>query len=148
MDSILNFNKIYGDQMCDNLFTYMLDNNIYDEFFDSYNNYNKLFKFGLRYGIFEIIEYLYVHKGVSYDTSMFNEFYMNLSSCDEVDPNKVAIEGSGIHTGLHISKMDKYTKNRNQCINYLLKLRKYSVYKYVNKKHIYTFNKKYISMVI
>jgi hypothetical protein len=123
----------------------MIENGLYEEFYGAVGNTDELFRFAVKYELFEMVEFLYVHKTVPYNIDIFDEFYTTIVS--EVNSDKVAVETTGCHTSLQISKIDKYTKNRNMCINYLLNLRKYSIYKYADNKHVYKFNSKYISSI-
>jgi hypothetical protein len=142
------FIKLYGQTKYDQLYEYITENNLGEEFIKYIVTGDKtgLLRFGIKYGIFDIIEFLYVHKNVSYDINFLTEFNKVIES--ETDANGAELRAEGISCGIHVETMDRFTHNRNSCINWLLEAKKYSRLTTIGKKQIYILNNKYKSKFI
>lgn len=146
MVDINEFHALYGDDAVEYLQSIISKNNLTDEFQRVLNNQTELFNFAIKYGLYPIVHYLYIHKGVHYDLNTITNYVQCLTS--DNNENLISAESNGIHNKLHIVKLDQYTENRNACINFLLTMRKYSTCTTKNKHFLYRFNPKYRQTII
>lgn len=131
-DLITLFIELKGQELYDQIYEYLIDNGIYDEFQEIYPDKDKLFAFSIKYGIYDIMTFLYEDFNLEYDLKVLSE-YDNQLKKDEMDPSKVLVEGGGSkNQGLKLHFDDKFSKNRNICIAYLMESRKWSQMKYKN----------------
>ena len=144
MDLIEEFRGLYGDDRCDEVINYVIGNNLTDEFFDAYLDLDELFKFSVHYGLLDVVKFLYIHKNLPYNLSTIQEYNSKIESSSQEGSNLAApVMAGGANSGLRISRWDKHSQGRNECIRFLMDMKKYSKYIYRNKKHIYMFNVKY-----
>ena len=145
MTLIDNFTKIYGQTCVDEIYEYMVENDLLTEFYKIKNKPKKLFNFGIKYGIIEIVKYLYEHLNIEYDHNIILGFDTQLKS--NIHQNTL-INAQPILTGssndkLRIEVIDKFTKNRKICIKYLIDMKKYSKFRCSKCVFYYKFDVKY-----
>jgi hypothetical protein len=109
--------------------------------------YDALLRFSFKYGILSIIRFIYEQINYPFEIHMLTE-YVSTSGDSETKTNANATNmvavggGDGSDTGsLRFAIEDKYSKTRNECISYILNMKKYSSYISQNKKFYYKFNK-------
>jgi hypothetical protein len=122
----------------------MLENDIFDEYEKIKNDVIKLFNFSVKYGIYEIVKFLYERKGVEYD--ILADYGAVIKSTNPGPTDMVAMTGSS-NTTCNIQVWDKFTRNRNICISYLMNIKKYSKSRRNRKKFYYKFNPKYLNVI-
>lgn len=151
---IEKFINIHGDEKTNEIVNYMIDNEIYDQFDNIKNDTIKLFNFGVKYGIIEVVRFLYEKVNIEYDFNVIYEFNSVLDkSINNPQNNLVSgIANTQIQTGSSNDKVsieiwDKFTHNRKVCISYLVNMMKYSKQRSSNKKFYYKFNPKYSSIL-
>lgn len=147
MSIIHHFTNLYGEDECVKILNYMIDNDIFIEFNKVKNNYNDLFYFGIKYGILEIVRFLYEKIGVEYDHDFILGFDTVVKSNINMPTNAIPISTDSTNTKMTIQIQDKFSEGRNKCINYLINMKKYSKNRYENKKFYYQFNKKYAELL-
>lgn len=124
-DEIQEILKLNGDILCENLM-----------------------KFSIRYGILSILRFMYEHLNFNFNISLINEYAgINDSqkSNNMVDMSNAITSDGSVATesdGIQIAMSDKYSYKRNECITYMLQMKKYSTLTPKNKRFYYTFNKK------
>ena len=146
MGLIENFADFFGEETVELIHLYMLENEIFDEFEMVKNNTTLLFNFSVKYGILEIVRFLYERMQIEYDYDIITNYNSVLKSNEPSPTDIVAMTGSG-NTSCNIQVWDKFTKNRNRCLAYLIDMKKYSKRRCNNKKFYYRFNPKYLSVV-
>jgi hypothetical protein len=108
---------------------------------------DNLFKFGFKYGILSIVKFLYEVVNHPYEVGIFNDFIApdNSKKKEEVVATNLVTVGDDAGAGdsdpLRFTIGDKYSKGRNECINYLIGMKKYSTYFSKNKKFWYRYRK-------
>lgn len=151
--SLINlFTETYGEEACVKVLNYMIDNDIFNEFNKIKENYSDLFYFGIKYGIFEIVKFLYEKVGLEYDYSMIQSFNTVIDSKNNpvlftAPINAVTLTTGSTNTKMNVEVQDKFSNYRNLCINYLIDMKKYSHVRSSNKKFYYKFNKKYVKLL-
>jgi hypothetical protein len=148
MSLIENFTKIYGKRCTDGIYSYMIENDILNEFEKIIDKPTELFNFAVRYGIIEIVRYLYEQQNIEYDHDLILGFNTTLKS--DVSTNQSTIN-QPVTTGssndsLKLQIIDKFSRNRNICIKYLIDMKRYSSHRCNNKRFYYRFNPKYINL--
>lgn len=111
--------------------------------------YDALLRFSFKYGILSITRFIYEHINYPFEIHMLTEYVStsgettNKASTDANATNMIAVGGGdGSDRGsLRFAIEDKYSKTRNECISYILNMKKYSSYISQNKKFYYKFNK-------
>ncbi|MCJ7636416.1 MAG: hypothetical protein MUO21_02910 [Nitrososphaeraceae archaeon] len=150
MSIIENFTEIYGQQCVNEIYDFMIENELLVEFEKIKNSKNDLFEFGVKYGIIEIVRFLYEQINVEYDHNVILGFDTTLNSSTETTNSMVTsqpITTGSSNNKLTIQVLDKFSKNRNICINYLIRMKRYSKQRCSNKKFYYRFNRKYIDLI-
>lgn len=158
MNNLVNeFIKKFGKQKYDDIYEYLAENEILDKFTDIISKKNaspdELYVFAIKYGIFEIVYLLYVYKMIPFNFSIINQFYFGKSSDDEQiqDMLSTCVPVSGcdgdIFGGLNGKIEDKYSTNRNICINFMIEMKKYSSMKTKNCAFIYSIQPKHIYVI-
>lgn len=148
MGLIEEFSSIFGEQITEDILKFIVEHNLTNEFFNISGNPHLLLKFGVRYGILEIVKFLYIHKNLSYDLNTLLDYNPNFRSADDSGGMATSIETGSGNQGLKLQVWDKYYEGRQACIKFLVDLKKYSMYTPRGKQHIYTFNRKYKSHVL
>ena len=79
MNLIDDFALLYGKDVCQDIYNFMVKNKIIDDFNKIYydQNLNKLFMFALHHGILYIVEYLYEYRGIKYDLDTITQYNIN-----------------------------------------------------------------------
>ena len=126
-DLIKEFIDIKGEEIYEQIHEYLIDNDIYEEFQTIYPDVNKLFAFSIKYGIFDLMTFLYEDLNIEYNLNILQDYDGQINKNSNTDPNKVLIDGSSSgKQGLNLRLEDKFSKNRNICIAYLMESRKWS----------------------
>ena len=146
MGLIEDFVTSNGNDRVESIRLYMIENEIIDEFDTITNDTIKLFNFSVKYGIFDIVKFLYEKKNVEYDYDILLDYGSIIKSATPGPTDTVAMTGSS-NTSVNVQIWDKFSKNRNYCINYLVNMKKYSKSRRCHKKFYYRFNQKYISLL-
>ena len=126
---------------------FLKDNNILDEFSGALQDLETLLYLSIKYGLYDIVVFLYVQKNIPYNYDLLVNMITNIPE-QERDLEKVAASSGGDKRGINFSIDDKFTTRRNQCIKFLICVKKYSNLQYVRGKFMYRFNKKYTDKVI
>jgi hypothetical protein len=143
MDLITRFISEYGYEKYEQISNYIEENNLLDEYNFIKNNTQELFYFSIKYGIFEIVKFLYEDVNIEYDNSILHQFSTVINSSDIPNrSNSIPITTGSTNTKLNVQVVDKFTRNRNKCIHYLIYMYRYSKLRRENKKFYYRFNKK------
>ncbi|QKF93873.1 hypothetical protein QKU48_gp0415 [Fadolivirus algeromassiliense] len=124
---------------------YIETNKLLDEFRGVIINNNNLFEFSVRYGIIEIVKFLYEHIGVTYNLNNITDYNIRIEG-REANPNMASVNSdSGGNVGMNIAITDKYTRKRNECMRYLIEMRKKSKMYSKNGQFYYSINKRYVN---
>ena len=138
------FIEIYGLDRYNKLVDYIVENNLVEEFNKAYMDKDKLFEFAVKYGMLDIVTFLYEYIRVSYNFNIVTG-HNNKIAEKELDPNAVPInaltDGS---CGLNISFQDRYSKRRNECLRYLINIRSKSKMSFSNGNFFYRLSDKYV----
>lgn len=150
---ILNIFKSYEKDYWD-VFEYIRKFDLEKELIDILNAnpncndrlYDALLRFSFKYGILSITRFIYEHLNHTFEMHMLTEYVGTASDSQNKDISyiqpMVAVGGDGSDTSsLKFSIEDKYSKCRNECITYILNMKKFSTYISSNKKFYYRFNK-------
>ena len=153
---LINFGEYCIDETYEETFEYIKKNNLDDEIqqilaLNGISLCENLMKFSMRYGILSILRFMYEYINYQFNMDYMNDFVgIDKSSKEQnnmsatsmvatVDGDAVSsIDGGSLRYSLH----DKYSKQRNECISYIVEMRKYSSMVSQNKKFYYKFNKK------
>ncbi len=142
MSRIKEFIKYSGQDNYNEVFEFIEDNELQRKLFDVIDDNEKLFKFSIRYGVLEITKFLFEHINYSYDLKEILEYSTKIGEETFPDDTNVPImSDTGGTIGLHIEHIDKYGKKREECIKYLINMRKKSRMTTFNKHFYYKFNK-------
>ncbi len=143
MELLNEFRIQYGKELVSMIYEYMEENNILDEFDKIYNDPTKLFHFGVKYGIYEIVEFLYEAKNIEYNYDIILKYRPHLNSSAQIlNSGKIPISTGSNNTKVNLQLWDRFSKYRDICINYLIKMAKYSRVRNEKGKFFYKFNKK------
>ena len=147
MNLIDSFRDFYGQDCINNIFIYMQDNEIVEEFEKIKDKPIDLFIFSVKYGIIEIVQFMYEKLDIEYDHSLILGFDSVLTTSTNTDSHIAApIVTDSRNDKCSVQVWDKFSKDRNICIAYLVKMMRYSKHRSANKKFYYKFNKKYQNM--
>ena len=139
------FREFYGHDVVDQIYTYLVENEIIDEFNNVKGNNDDLFGFAVRYGIFDIVKFLYERANIEYDHGLILGFDTTLKSTPSSDTSNMTTGSS--NDKVNVEVWDKFTRNRNICVNYLIRMKRYSKQRVSNKTFYYRFNSKYIDVL-
>ncbi len=143
MNIVDSFIAFYGPEKAQNIMEYMKENSIFDEFELCKKNTSQLFFFAIKYGILDIVKFLYEELNIEYDHDILFGFDMTLDSSKMLSTAlETGVEsGSSGNTKLNLTTWDQFSRNRNICINYLIDMKKRSKMRSKNKRFYYKFNK-------
>ena len=159
MTSIYDFNKYpiinsfkLFDQNYQETFDYIKKYNLESELDQILKNNNKIYesllKFSFEYGILSITRFIYEQINYPFEIHIITEYVstsnQNQNKNTENANNMVSVSGNNNDSdsgSLRFAIEDKYSKTRNECISYILNMKKYSSYVSKNKKFYYRFNK-------
>ena len=151
MNFIDTFRDFYGQDKINQIYEYIIDNEILEEFEKVKNDKQALFSFAVKHGIFEIVKFLYERINIEYNINVILGFNSILESGKIAGTNisslSIPIGTGSSNDRVNIQVWDKFTKNRNICITYLINMIKYSKQRSSNKKFYYRFNPKYIHLL-
>lgn len=138
---IKDFINIYGDNTYKNIEEYLIKNNLVTDFYNTNYDLYKLFDFSLEYGIIELVQFLYENKGITYNFNIISKYYKKIEDNTSTDINSIPIINQQCgKDGLNIKFEDKFSINRDQCLNYLLNIRKKSIMNIKNGNFYYKYN--------
>lgn len=103
---------------------YLRINDILDDFINV-TSLDEMMELSIKYGIYQLMKYLYEEKKIKIKTSYF---YKSI--------NDKQFNGN---LEFNICVLDRYTEGRKDCLNYFNKIKKSSKYKYENKDFVYRF---------
>ncbi len=153
--SLTNFEKefieLYGQSVLKKISTYIFDNEIQEAYLKSRDSPKTLFEFGLHYGILEIVAFCYCHLKCPININEEIQRYVStLESSPDIFRDSSAvfsreplISGGGC-TGITIRTLDKFTEKRNECIKFLIRMKRFSCYTVTNGKFLYQIVDKYV----
>ena len=143
MDLTTQFIKIYTLEKYREIANYIEENDLLKEYTLIKDNMHDLFYFSVRYGIFEIVKFLYEDKNIEYDNDILHKFNTVLNTNDRpTSVNTVPIATDSTNTKINVQVVDKFSRNRNICIHYLVYMYRFSKCRRDNKKFYYRYNKK------
>lgn len=140
---INDFINSRGMEVYETIQEYIINNKLADEFDSLKTNYDKLFEFAIKYGILEIVKYLYEDKNIIYNMKIITSFDTKITTQD-LAPDSVPISNGNGNSGLNMQLWDKFSIKRNECIKYLFDMRKKSVLINNNGQFFYKLNTKYL----
>lgn len=143
MNIINEFKEIYGEDMVNEIKMFIEENKLVDEFHIALQNNQELLNFGVKYGIYALVEFLYTRKNTAFNLNTIMD-YVNCIASDTSGGVAAVSSSNTVNTRVNICKLDKYTEARNKCINFLLSMKIYSQYTFSNKQYIYRMNPKYM----
>lgn len=108
---------------------------------------NNLFQVAIKFGLIDLIEYLYVWHNVEYEfINLISNIHINLENYSKnFNITETIIYDNGANDGLKLNYLSKSDQLMQKSINKLVELRKYSKMKSSNKKFYYKFNPKHIN---
>lgn len=140
----LQFNQIYGSSVTDKIKAFLINNELLPHYIKIKDNPDELLRFGVHYGIIELVAFCYCHLKCPVDISeIVSGYNITIYSSLNIE-NKVALETESANSKMSAVTIDKYTENRQKCISYLIDMKKFSKCKFINKKAIYTINPIYV----
>lgn len=148
--NISSFISFTGLCVYERVANFIEKNNILDEFFNVVDDDKKLFSFAMKYGILEIIRFLYENKNYTFD---YNEL-VNYNCCidNRTNVNNEIEQPVLTHlTGndsLRFEHIDKFSHARMKCICHLLSLKYKSIMYSKNGKFYYKLNPKHLKNTI
>jgi len=138
------FIEIFGIDKFEKVYDFMQHNNILDFYKKAKNDANDLFNFGVSYGILTIVAFTYCHCKIKVDIfETINGYFKHVNSTTPETPETITencqikevsrigiplIYNSHAKDGMVFATIDKYTKQRSQCIKYLTKMKQFSKY--------------------
>lgn len=158
----LGFIKTCGQDVYDEITEYIIDNDILDFYMKARTTTMDLFNFGFHYGILPIVAYCYcklklpidIHSTVS---GYFKYVNSETPTTTESDASGKSMTGIGVelisnphaNDGIFFGTLDKYTKARTACMEFLLNMKKFSRVTIIRQdkacNFIYTIVEKYVS---
>lgn len=140
----VEFIKVFGQKTFEKVQKYIVENDLVTAYMKAREDPQDLFKFAFHYGIIQIVSFCYCILKISVDIhEAIGGYHISIQSGDN-SSTQVLAESGGFNKGISISTMDKYTNKRNECIVYMEKVRRYSVYTKKDKKFLYQVKDKYI----
>lgn len=141
-DLIKEFIDIKGLKVYEQIKEYLIDHDICEEFIQNiYPDVNKLFAFSVKYGIYDLMTFLYEDLNIEYNLNILLDYDEQINKNQDIDPNKVLVDGSPSgKQGLNLRLEDKFSKNRNICIAYLVASRKWSKINFEKGNFYYKYN--------
>lgn len=111
------------------------------------NDTDTIFKIAIKYGLFDVIWFLYIDMNISYNLYILSDTVSSLNTDESALPPVVCETNSTNNTTLKLHFDDKYSNMRKYCIYILDYLNRYSKLEYSNKQFRYRFNNKYYDTV-
>lgn len=108
---------------------------------------SELFAFGVRYGVLPIVKFLYEEVNYPFDVALLTGFVPVAPAPHQDGPHgplvaTVSDGGAGGEPGtLKFSVEDRYSRGRNECIEYLTQMKKYSQYFSKDRRFWYRYRK-------
>ena len=140
------FIKIYGIGKFDEIQNYMINNDIYDVYLLKRQLHQReLLLFAIKFGIIEIAIITFCKSNIEFDLNkILCEFYHSDVSDTISDNNVPIVHNYANKDGWYIDlSWDKFSKNRQNVIAYLIKLKKFSKWNHKCGIDYYKFNNKY-----
>ena len=141
---INEFINLNGISSYDYLDEFIKENDLTTEFNNIYPNTTKLFEFAVKYGLCDLVVFLYEHKNVTYNMNTITNYCKSIEggANNSLDSNNIPlVHSNGSKSGMTIMVEDKYSIGRNKCIKYLLDMKKRSKMHSMNKNFYYTCKK-------
>jgi hypothetical protein len=139
------FIEIFGNSKYEEIYQFLYQNDLIDQFLSIIDDLNLLFDFSLHYGILSLLQFLYQYKNVSYNYKILEKYVKSINqNINFDDPNLIPIISSpNENSRVNYQILDKFSIKRNLCIEYLIYMKKFSKMNYINNNYIYKYNKKY-----
>lgn len=150
------FAKVYGEDHFNDLYAFIQKNDILEYYKKARNSDDpmNLFHFGFHYGLVSIVAFCYCHLKLSLAIHEVIDGYFKM--VDSTTPEFIEQDGDrqmmgvgtpiihnpGAKDGMIFATIDKYTKSREKCMNYLLRMIRFSKYmleRKNNKKSVYVY---------
>lgn len=111
---------------------------------------NELFQIAIKFGLVDLIEYLYVWNNVEYEfINLINGIQTNLNPyLKTFDLSQTIIYDGEANSGIKLDYLSKSDIQIQKSIQKLIELRKYSKMTSSNKKFYYKFNSKHLAKFI
>jgi hypothetical protein len=134
----------------------MVENDILDFYMKARNDPELLCHFGFHYGILSILAFSYCQLRVPLDISnTIGGYFKYINSetpefIDTIEGRKVAQQGVPIihnasaNDGIVFATIDKFTPERKKCMEFLLRMRRFSKVEQKKTKYIYTIVERYV----
>lgn len=134
------FIEIYGQHVYDEIKEYIIKNEILDIYLVMKDKVETLFDFGFHYGIPEIVAFCYCIMKYEVDIPNVVQGYYKTITADEPelienDPLGRPMMRSGVvpietglsdRDGITVASIDKFTQRRKKCIEYIIRMKKFS----------------------
>lgn len=154
------FIETYGQDHFNELFDFIKDNDIVDFYNKARNDPNDLCYFGFHYGLITIVAFCYCKLKLELDIHSITNGYFKQVNSSTIEYHQEKNRQMAINTpviydpsapdGIIFATIDKFTAKRVRCLNYLIKMIKFSRYKFKKEtakeklKYYYTIVDKYI----
>jgi len=142
------FSTVFNEQTIQSIVNFIHEHGLVDKYLDVSEDPNKLFDFGMEYGLIEIIVYCYCIKKCSVDIhGIIQKYTGKVDSHNDNNDNCILVDSSS-NTGLGGLKgqvvWDRFSYRRQACLNYLHRMIKFSKCSKHGQKFMYTIVDKYI----
>lgn len=127
------------------------DENIYSKLESVYldGNYNLLFQLAIEYDLDDLVEYLYIFYGTTFEINKLSKQSIGTLAGTQSDNLSASVESSsGGNTNLKLSYWNSSDKNKNIVVQRLTRLIKYSSMTRKGKEFWYSFNPKWTNYVL
>nr|QBK91545.1 MAG: uncharacterized protein LCPAC302_01650 [Pithovirus LCPAC302] len=146
-DLTKNFTKIYGPEKVKLIFSFLINNDLLENFYNIENN-DDLLRFSVEYGLCDIVQFLYEYYLTEYEINLLQSFDSKLKT-EDVSPYTLkgtATTGSS-NVELKTQRWDRFSNARKQCIRYLVNMRKYSRSRMDKNQFYYRLKSKYMKNI-
>lgn len=141
MTLISEFINIKGMDIYNKTKEFIEENNLGEKFSKMEYDVNNLFEFAIDYGLYDIVTFLYENKKISFNLNLIKKYHTVIEvNEDNIIKIPIISDYSG-NKGIRLKIEDKFSLKRNECINYLIEMRKRSKLYSKNGNFFYKFNK-------
>lgn len=157
------FSDTYGEGYFDDIKQFILQNDLMDFYQKAREDPDLLLHFGFHYGILAIVAFCYCKLQVKTDiNNVIGGYFKTINSTTPEtiiveDGTQKPVSGVGVpiiysdsaKDGITFATIDKYTEARVKCMNYLLRMKKFSKYEiervqYGKPRYMYQIVDKYV----
>lgn len=121
---------------------YICDNGLEEEFNRIKDDLEKLFDFSIKYGILELVKFLYEDINFIYNFNLITKHLYTSEEKDTIQNIIPVMNDVSANVGIKIRIIDKYSSKRESCLIYLNDMKKRSKLIIKDGNFYYKYNKK------